>query len=100
MAIANRYFADLNAKNRTDARTLICSEELSEYDANGSSPDNDFTFTWTNISYQSVGAVESRITVLTYGVTLSRDSQSQPVTLRLYLVEQSGAKICGEAASV
>ncbi len=46
-------------------------------------PDNDFTFTWSAITYRGAGAVDSDVTVLTYDTTLSRNSSSDQITVLL-----------------
>ncbi len=98
-AVALKYFADLNSKNRTDARTLICDDAKTDFDSTANSPDNDFTFTWSNINYRAVGAVDADVTVLTYDTTLTKDGQSEDFTVLLYFVSESGTKLCGESSN-
>jgi hypothetical protein len=94
--VANRYFNDLNTKNTADARTLLCDDAKSSFDTTVNDPDSDFTFTWTQITYRSVGAVDSDVTVLTYNTTLTRSSQSEQITVLLYFIIENGVKLCGE----
>ena len=61
-------------------------------------PPLSVTFTWSDITLQGVGAVGSDVTVLTYDTTLTRNSRSNDLTVRLYLVDEGGAKICGEGS--
>ena len=98
-AIAQSYFADLNSKNRTDARTLICDDAKTDFDQTANSPDNDFSFTWSNINYRAVGAVDTDVTVLTYDTTLTKGGQSEDFTVLLYFVTESGTKLCGESTN-
>jgi hypothetical protein len=97
--LATRYFADLNAKNQSDARTLVCNAAKAGFDDTVSDPDNDFTFVWSDISYTSAGAVGNDVTELTYQVTLTKDSRMQGISLLLYFVNEGGVKICGEASA-
>ena len=95
-AVATRYFNDLNAKNPADARTLLCDDAKSDFDTTVNDPDSDFTFSWTQITYRGVGAVDSDVTVLTYDTTLTRGSMSDQITVLLYFINENGVKLCGE----
>jgi hypothetical protein len=97
--VALRYFADLNHDDQADARNLLCEAAKAGFDNTVSDPDNDFTFAWSGINYLSVGAVDDDVTVLTYQVTLTKDSQVQDISLLLYFVNEGGVKICGETSA-
>ena len=92
-----RYLDDVNAQDRTDAETLICSSVVETWKASIDKAGGDFTVSVTHATFQgstaSTDGLDVKYSLDVKELTSSKTGTS-PVTFTI--VDEGGLKICGE----
>ncbi|MEP6597920.1 MAG: hypothetical protein ABJB98_00545 [Actinomycetota bacterium] len=98
-AVVERYFADINKQDRTDAETLICVEKRPQWRASIDGPTGDFTVTIATYTFASAAPGSAGEIVLTYNITASKGTATNKSSAKFTLISEGGSpKICGESA--
>lgn len=97
--VVERYFADINKKDRTDAETLICSQKQAQWRASIDGPTGDFTVTIAKYTFTTSSPGSAGEIVLAYDITASKGSATNKSKAQFTLISEGGtAKICGESS--
>jgi len=95
--VAERYLADINKSDKNDARTLICAAAKPSWESSASGPGGDFTVHVDKVAFsKSAEGSEPDSIDVTYNLDVSSGSQHNSSELTFTVVDEDGAKICGE----
>ena len=95
--VVDQYLDDINAQNRSDAQTLICTKLVDGWKQKIDQPGGDFTVTITDKSFQDSSPSTEGLD-LKYSLSVKSISSGQTGTsdVTFTVVQDSGLKICGE----
>jgi hypothetical protein len=96
--VAERYFDDINSHDESDAEGLICEAAKTRWKQAIDAPGGDFTVHVDNAAFARSGDGSQPDSIdVTYNVDVSAGSQHKSNELTFTVIDEGGAKICGEA---
>ena len=99
--VAEQYFQDIADQDPDHAKTLLCTAQKSAFEKTLDSPNSDFDFTFTEITFKEGSKDGARIKVV-YDLVgyLTEDSSTEvDVELTFTLIDENGPKLCGESGA-
>jgi hypothetical protein len=93
-SVVERYLADINSQNVTDARSIVCASQQ----ANIIAGSGDFSVHVDSSTFDTSSPASTGGLNLTYALTVSANGQSKDIKLAFLVIDESGPKLCGERA--
>jgi hypothetical protein len=98
--VVEQYLDDINAQNRSDAQTLICSPLVTTWKKKIDEPNGDFTVTITDKVFEdSTPDTDSLDLKYSLSVKSIKSGETGTSDVTFTVVREDGLKLCGEKSS-